>query len=148
MPRQILVLREVRSRLLELAERDQASDRVRPERVRWLFPPKREEPPGQLAQVAIGSRKVAERELEVAERGEARRSRDVGRGLLEDRENFLGVLARLLDPAEVRLQERLLIQNLWPQELVLALPGHLNRLTEGAPMPAATDRRANSSHIR
>ena len=69
-PRVRLVLLQVGTGQLELAERDQGLDRVGPHGLRRVVQPVGKQPLGQLAQVLGGSLEVAERELQAAEHAE------------------------------------------------------------------------------
>ena len=111
--------------LSELAQGDERLERVRPGRDRGVVPAGCDEPLRQLAQVAGGGLHVAERELETAEHAERVDRPDLVRARLRPGEPVLGPVARLLDEAEVSLDQRRHAARPCPSLLKLGLVGEL-----------------------
>jgi hypothetical protein len=126
-PRVHLVRLEVGTGAIELTERDQRLDRIRPERLGRVVHASCKQPLGKLAQVPAGRLQVAESQLEVPERAESEDGVRLGHGLRE-RDSLLGTGPRLVDQAQIGFDERPDACGPDASMLVLGLVGELVEL--------------------
>ena len=107
----VLQIGQEPARLLELAQLDERLDRVRQLSVdARLAPPRRGEARCQRPQDPVGSRRIADRELEEAEHAEVLEPEDLVSAALRERDPALGGVTGLLDAPEMRVDERACVE--------------------------------------